>query len=66
MTIEPPVRLCCFQRHWGVVCADQHFMCCMCFDRFPVAEAYNGEDVCQACGKAEATNREIRDRGGSP
>lgn len=58
MTDEPPVRLCCFQRHYGPVCADDHFMCCLCFERFPVAEAFVDDDgpcdVCRDCGAREA------------
>jgi hypothetical protein len=42
-------------RHYGVVCPDQTFMCCVCFDKIPVDDAYvepDGTriDMCQACG----------------
>ena len=30
---EAPVRLCCFERHYGVVCPDGLVMCCLCFER---------------------------------
>lgn len=49
MLTDPPVRLCCFQRHYGVQCPDGTFMCCSCFGKFPVAEATDGYDVCQRC-----------------
>ena len=52
---EPPVRLCCMTRHHGVACPDQTFMCCVCFGKVPVKDAYttaSGEriDACQECG----------------
>lgn len=31
---QPPVRLCCGQRHFGPVCPDGKVMCCLCFQRF--------------------------------
>lgn len=54
----PPVRLCCMSRHWGVLCPDNHFMCCICFDRFPFEEASRNEDgdrqdVCGQCWENE-------------
>lgn len=33
---EPPVRLCCMQRHYGAQCPDGLVMCCVCFERVPV------------------------------
>ena len=51
---EPPVRLCCFTSHYGPVCPDGTFMCCLCFEKFPVSEAYQGWDICQKCGPTEA------------
>jgi len=55
---EPPVRLCCFKRHWGAVCPDGKVMCCLCFDRFEqselnVTEDGSKEDVCKKCAEAE-------------
>ena len=48
-----PVRLCCGQRHYGVLCPDGLVMCCICFSRFPVdglVEVPGGhEDVCLDC-----------------
>jgi hypothetical protein len=51
---EPPVRLCCMQRHWGPVCPDGVVMCCMCFDRFAIEQLavdVDGQrvDVCWPC-----------------
>jgi len=57
---EPPVRLCCGTRHYGVLCpVDDHFMCCICFDRFPADEAWRDSDesrwdMCQPCGREQA------------
>ena len=54
-TFQPPVRLCCGQRHAGVQCPDGLVWCCMCFERFPVDQLYldpaDGKrvDVCQTC-----------------
>jgi hypothetical protein len=50
----PPVRLCCLTRHFGPLCPDGRFMCCMCFDRFTLADASvepDGQkvDVCWPC-----------------
>ncbi len=54
---EPPVRLCCGQRHAGPVCPDGKVMCCLCYGRFAVADlnVSNGkpEDVCKACAEEE-------------
>lgn len=50
---EPPVRLCCGERHWNVQCPDGKVMCCICFDRVEVSELIerNGmkQDVCKGC-----------------
>ncbi len=32
MLAEPPIRLCCYERHWGKECADGRFMCDSCFE----------------------------------
>jgi len=50
-----PMRLCCFQRHFGVTCPDGLTMCCVCFERFPydqLASDSRGQkmDVCSSCG----------------
>jgi hypothetical protein len=54
---EPPVRLCCGQRHVGPVCPDGKFMCCLCFHRYDVEDAaiQDGDkvDVCQSCSDLE-------------
>lgn len=56
--MESPVRLCCFQRHNGVVCPDGSVMCAICFDRVAVddlaVEAGSRIDVCKPCHRAEA------------
>lgn len=56
--LEAPVRLCCGQRHVGVVCPDGLVMCCLCFKRFAPDELSLNErgqlqDVCRACAEAE-------------
>ena len=50
----PPVRLCCFTRHWDAVCPDNTFMCCLCFDKIAVEDAYVDDeggkwDACEPC-----------------
>jgi hypothetical protein len=45
---EEPVRLCCGQRHWSVVCPDGLVMCCICFGRFEPNDETR-EDVCPRC-----------------
>ena len=57
---EPPVRLCCGQRHLGAQCPDGFVMCCHCFSRFPVSQLATDEhgdkiDVCQKCNEKERT-----------
>lgn len=52
--IEPPVRLCCGQRHMGPVCPDGKTMCCVCFDRFNMDDLMMDDDgvyfdVCKGC-----------------
>jgi len=32
--LDPPVRLCCGERHAGVVCPDGKVMCGLCFGKF--------------------------------
>lgn len=59
MLDEPPTRLCCGQKHYGVVCPDGKVMCCLCFDRFDVkglnvTEDGRPEDVCRECAEEEA------------
>lgn len=50
---EPPVRLCCGQRHNGAMCPDGKVMCCACFERFDQADlvVLDGDtyDVCKGC-----------------
>lgn len=65
-----PVRPCCGQRHLGALCPDGHFMCCLCFDRFPLAEAsiiaskdeWNGmkQDVCRSCAWDDGPSLVVR------
>lgn len=55
---EPPVRLCCGKRHLGPQCPDGKVMCCLCFERFEVAELNitadgRPEDVCKQCAELE-------------
>ena len=56
---QPPVRLCCGQRHVGVQCPDGLVMCCLCFKRFPVeglsVDPNDGKpwDVCIGCRQEE-------------
>ena len=55
---EPPVRLCCYQRHWGPICPDGKVMCCLCFGRFDQSELNvtadgQKEDVCKGCAEQE-------------
>lgn len=56
---EPPVRLCCGQRHWTVQCPDGKVMCQLCFGRFEISELYvdpeDGRpvDVCIDCARHE-------------
>ena len=59
---QPPVRLCCGQRHWGAQCPDGLVQCCLCFPRFPVSGLHvtgdgRPEDVCQGCAAAERARR---------
>ena len=56
---QPPVRLCCMERHYGPVCPDGKVMCCLCFERFEISELSETDDgvkqdVCVPCAKAEA------------
>lgn len=48
-----PVRACCGQRHFGPQCPDGLVMCCLCFDRYPVAALATDDgfaiNVCMAC-----------------
>ena len=53
-----PVRLCCGQKHFGPQCPDGKVMCCLCFDRFEIADLNvtadgNPEDVCKKCAEKE-------------
>jgi hypothetical protein len=56
---EPPVRLCCGQRHAGSVCPDGLVACCICFARVPVSglAVVDGSpiDVCLGCQRREET-----------
>lgn len=54
---QPPVRVCCFQRHWGAVCPDGLVMCCLCFQRFEVKDLIVEDeevvDVCKVCDNTQ-------------
>lgn len=59
---EVPVRLCCGQRHLGVVCPDGLVMCCLCYRRvgfedLAVTDDGQREDVCTSCAAEEACIR---------
>jgi len=58
MLDEPPVRLCCHQRHWGAICPDGKVMCQLCYDRFELTDLHTDEggtpeDVCKECAERE-------------
>lgn len=61
-----PVRSCCMTRHFGPVCPDNTFMCCLCFEKVSTADAYEDDegrwDMCKPCGKQN--NRAVE--GGTP
>lgn len=62
---EPPARLCCSQRHWGVVCPDGRVMCSHCFERVTQEELWIDEhgdkwDVCVGCKEYEDMTMEER------
>lgn len=69
--MEAPVKLCCGQRHWGIVCPDSKVMCCLCFDRFDQSQLARDEegekwDICWPCWVADQLalakkEREARD-----
>lgn len=57
--IPIPLKLCCGQRHLGVVCPDGKVMCCICFERVStenlnVLPDGKREDVCRPCAEIEA------------
>lgn len=64
---EPPVRVCCFQRHYGVQCPDGKVMCCLCFSRFDVDQLSEENDqkidVCLSCADQERIMLENRSPG---
>lgn len=56
-----PVRICCGQRHFGVVCPDGMVMCALCFERVHQSELSRRNDgrlenVCQKCSDSESHN----------
>ena len=60
---EPPVRLCCMQRHWGVECPDGMVQCCICFGRFGKEELYVDHtgtkwDMCKDCGISQEAGKD--------
>ena len=60
---EPPTRLCCGKKHWGVLCPDGKVMCQICFHRFDVADLWRDRegvwDVCKTCGEHEEQIRKM-------
>lgn len=56
---EPPVRLCCFTRHWGPGCPDGTVMCCSCFEKVKyedlAVDPADGLriDMCKPCHQRE-------------
>lgn len=68
MPDQAPVRLCCGERHVGVICPDGKVMCCLCFERFPreqlnVRDGHR-ENVCVPC--AEQEDEELAKRNPKP
>lgn len=61
-----PIKLCCMKRqseHRGPQCPDGKVMCCMCFDRFDVADLHvtddgKPEDVCKPCAESDTSSKE--------
>lgn len=65
---DDPVRLCCGQRHPGVICPDGKVQCCLCFSRFTIGDLFKDPDgtiwdICRACENAETTRKRT---GGTP
>lgn len=61
-TPEAPIRNCCLQRHYGVVCPDGLVLCQLCYERFDQAELYVDPegckwDMCRRCGEHEEEAR---------
>ncbi len=56
---QPPVRVCCGQKHSGPVCLDGRVMCCLCFERVEQQQlAIDPEDkkqwdICSTCYERE-------------
>jgi len=55
---DGPARLCCGQRHWGVICPDGQVMCELCYMRYAQNDLYVDEDrqkwnICIGCELAE-------------
>jgi hypothetical protein len=55
---KAPVRLCCGNRHLGVICPDGKVMCCLCFNRVDQDQLNTNpegskEDVCISCAEIE-------------
>lgn len=59
-----PWRACCGQQHLIPQCPDGKVMCCLCFDRFDVADLHvtpdGTEDVCKMCWERERWDAERR------
>ena len=59
-----PVRLCCGQRHFGVICPDGKVMCCLCFrsvsqDKLNVIDGVK-ENVCKECAEKKLARKSPR------
>ena len=50
-----PVRLCCYQRHYGPVCPDGKVMCELCSNRFDITDLKVDDegtwDICKGCDR---------------
>ncbi|CAB4162772.1 hypothetical protein UFOVP783_116 [uncultured Caudovirales phage] len=59
---EPPVRLCCGERHLGPVCPDGKAMCALCHHKFAPEDLNTSadgdtENVCKGCARMESMER---------
>jgi hypothetical protein len=64
---EPPVKLCCGQRHWTIRCPDGLVMCELCYDRFQEADLQPVEDdptarwnICKPCWEHDQAQVEAK------
>lgn len=64
--MEPPTRICCGQKHFGVVCPDGKVMCCVCFyrvsqDKLNTLENGMKEDCCLDCANKEKELKKLKE-----